>query len=165
MHTAELDSAVWCTPRSLTPLWEAHHGVWLSGVMHTAESDLAVRCTPRSFLKNFDHLTLRCDAHRGAWLCGGMHTGLGTEERCVRYATFFCVLLKNAAFFFGFFSNFRRLMKPKRTLRSFAFFLKERAFFKKNATFFFAFFFWVKKWLKCSFLRPYLTQKERCVLF
>ena len=53
------------------------------------------------------------------------------------------------------------------------FFSKERAFFqknahsfltlKKNATFFFAFFFRVKKELKCSFLRPNLTQKECCV--
>ena len=45
-------------------------------------------------------------------------TGLGIQERCVRYATFFCVLLKNAAFFFALFSNFWQLMKPKRTLRS-----------------------------------------------
>ena len=36
MHTAEffknfwsLDSAVWCTPRSLTPQWDAHRGAWL----------------------------------------------------------------------------------------------------------------------------------------
>ena len=62
-----------------------------------------------------------------------LHAGLGTVFFCVRHATFFCVLLKNATFFFAFFSNFWRLMKLKRMLRSFAFFLKERAFFQKNA--------------------------------
>ena len=46
MHTAELYSAVWCTPRSLTPWCDAHRTVlweiwvtWLRSVMHTAESD------------------------------------------------------------------------------------------------------------------------------
>ena len=59
------------------------------------------------------------------------------------------------------FSNFCRLMKPKRTLRSFAFFLKERAFFKKKARL-------VKKELKCSyfeFFATYETQKECYFLF
>ena len=79
MHTAESDSAVWCIPRSLTQLCDAHRGVWLCSEKNTAESDSVVWCTPRSrlssgsFLKNFDHLTLWCDAHRGAWLHGGMH--------------------------------------------------------------------------------------------
>ena len=71
------------------------------------------------------------------------------------------------------FSNFLLLLKPKRKLRSFAFFWKECAFFqknacsfltlKKNATFFFAFFFRVKKELKCSFFKffaTYETQKN-----
>ena len=147
---SESHSAVWCTPRSWTQRCDAHHGVWLRCEKHTTESDSAVWCTPRRFFLNFDHLTLRCDAHRGAWLCGGMHTGLGTEECCVRYATFFCVLLKNTAFFFGFFWNFRRLMKPKRTLQYFAFFLKERAFFKKNA---------------CSFQKKAHSFKRTRVLF
>ena len=62
-----------------------------------------------------------------------LHAGLGTAFFCVRHATFFCILLKNATFFFAFFSNFWRLMKPKRTLRSFAFYLKECALFQKNA--------------------------------
>ena len=38
LHTMESDSAVWCKLRSLTPRWDAHRGVWLSG-----------RYTPRSF--------------------------------------------------------------------------------------------------------------------
>ena len=62
MHTAESNSAVRRTLRSLTQWCDAHRGV-----------DSAVGCTLRSFLKNFDHLTLWCDAHRGAWLHGGMH--------------------------------------------------------------------------------------------
>ena len=92
--------------------------------------------------------------------------GLGTEECCVRYATFFCILLKNAAFFFAFFSNFRQLMKAKRTLRSFAFFLKECAFFKKNAhsfkknaTFF------KRKRILFKRMRDARSVKDRCVLF
>jgi hypothetical protein len=72
---------------------------------------------------------------------------------CVQHAMFFCIPFKNATFFFAFFSNFWRLMKPKRTLCSFeknarsfkrmgALFkrmrvlLKERAFFSKECTFF-----------------------------
>ena len=69
MHTTELDSAVWCTPGSLTPWWDAHHGG-----MHTTELDSAVWCTQPS-------LTPRCDAHRRVlweigvtWLRGVMHT-------------------------------------------------------------------------------------------
>ena len=81
MHTAESDSAEWCTPRSLTPRCDAQRGVfwgscypWLRGMMHTTELDSAVGCTPQTFLRTLHHLTLRCDAHRGAWLRGGMHT-------------------------------------------------------------------------------------------
>ena len=61
------------------------------------------------------------------------------------------------------FSNFLLLMKPKRTLRSFE---KNALSFwtlKKNAMFFYAFFFRVKKELKCSFLEffaTYETQKN-----
>ena len=75
------------------------------------------------------------------------------------------VLFKNATFI----SNFWRLTKPKRTLRSFAFFKKNARScltLKKNATFFFAFFFRVKKELKCSFFEffvTYETLKECCV--
>ena len=47
-----IDSAVWRTPRSWTPLYDAHHRVWLHGGMHTAESDFTVGCTLWSFLKN-----------------------------------------------------------------------------------------------------------------
>ena len=78
-----------------------------------------------------------------------LHAGLGTAFFCVQHATFFCVLLKNATFFFAFFSNFWRLMKPKRMLRSFAFFLKERSFFQKNAR---------------SFEKNALSFKRTCVL-
>ena len=42
----------------LTPLWDAHCGVWLRGGMHIAGSDSAVGCTLRC-------LTPRWDAHRG----------------------------------------------------------------------------------------------------
>ena len=98
-----------------------------------------------------------------------LHAGLGTAFFCVRHATFFCDLLKNATFFFAFFSNFWRLMKPKRTLRSFAFYLKECAFFQKNAHSL------KKKELKCFFsnflrlLKPKKNEraffsKEHCVL-
>ena len=64
MHTAESDSAVWCTPWSLTLQRAAHHRVWLQGGwlrsflktfdrsgMDTGELDSDVWCTPRSFLK------------------------------------------------------------------------------------------------------------------
>ena len=61
MHTAEFESVVLCTPRSLTLWCNAHRGVWLCGVMHTAESNFVVFCTPRS-------PTLRCYAHRGLFL-------------------------------------------------------------------------------------------------
>ena len=42
MPTTELDSTVRCTPRSLTPPWDAHRGAWLCGMMHTAKSDSMV---------------------------------------------------------------------------------------------------------------------------
>ena len=90
MHTAELDSAVRCTTRSQTPRWEAHHRVWLSGVMHTAESDSAVGCTLQSFLKNFYHLTPLCYTHRGAWLRGGMHTVELDSEWCTLQSDAHC---------------------------------------------------------------------------
>ena len=77
-----------------------------------------------------------------------LHAGLGTAFFCVRHATFFCILLKNATFFFAFFLNFWWLMKPKITLRSFAFYLKERAFFQKNARSFLT----LKKHLNVLFL-------------
>ena len=79
-HTAELDSVVGCTPRSLTMWLDVHRGVfgelfitWLRGMMHTAESDSVVGCTQQSFWRTFHHLTLQCDAHRGVWLRGMMH--------------------------------------------------------------------------------------------
>ena len=68
MRSTESDSAVWCTPWSLTPRWDAHHRVfwelfilWLRSVMHTTEIDSAVWCTLHS-------------AHCRAWLRSGMHT-------------------------------------------------------------------------------------------
>ena len=55
MHTAESDSAVWCIPRSLTQLCDAHRGVWLCSEKNTAESDSVVWCTPRSRLSSGMH--------------------------------------------------------------------------------------------------------------
>ena len=52
LHTAELVSAVWCTPQSPTPRWDAHGGVFQMLCFH----DFTVWCTPRS-------LTPRWDAH------------------------------------------------------------------------------------------------------
>ena len=71
MHTAESDSVVWCTPRSLTQQCDAHRGVWLRCEKHTAESDSVAWCTPRTeFFENFwsldspQSLTPWWDAHR-----------------------------------------------------------------------------------------------------
>ena len=74
MHTTQLDSEVWCTPRSLTTWCAAHRGAWLCSRKHTSELDSAVGCTSRSFLRKLVPLTSRYDAHRGAQLRGGMHT-------------------------------------------------------------------------------------------
>ena len=60
-RTAEHNSAVSCTPQSLTLRCMAYHVAWLCGVPHTAEPDSAVSGIPRS-------LTLRCPAHCSAWL-------------------------------------------------------------------------------------------------
>ena len=65
MHTAEIDSVVWCTPRRLTLWCDAQCGDWLCGVMHNVEIDSVVWCTMR-------RLTLRCDAHCVGWLRGVM---------------------------------------------------------------------------------------------
>ena len=58
MHTAELDSAVWCTSQRLNPRYDAHCKffweiwvTWLCGVMHTAELDSSEGSSPWSFLK------------------------------------------------------------------------------------------------------------------
>ena len=60
-------------------------------------------------------------------------TRLGIQERCVRYARFFCVLLKNAAFFLFIIFEFLATYETQKNVAIFAFLLKERAFFKKNA--------------------------------
>ena len=65
MHTAEIDSVVWCTMRRLTLWCDAQCGDWLCGLMHTEEIDSVVWCTLR-------RLTLRCDAHCVGWLRGVM---------------------------------------------------------------------------------------------
>ena len=49
-------------------------------------------------------------------------SGLGTAFFYVLNASFFCVLLEHAMFFWVLFSSFLLLMKPKRTMHSFAFF-------------------------------------------
>ena len=51
-----------------------------------------------------------------------LFTGLGTAFFYVLNASFFCVLLKHTTFFCVLFSSFWGLMRPKRTMRSFAFF-------------------------------------------
>ena len=62
MHTAELDSVVWCTVHS------AHPGAWHRRGLHTVESDSTVGCTPRSFLKfsinlrNLNQIRLACSS-------------------------------------------------------------------------------------------------------
>ena len=33
----QFDSAVWCTPRNLTPRYDAHRSAWIHGMMHTAK--------------------------------------------------------------------------------------------------------------------------------
>ena len=73
LRGVQFDSTVWCTPRSLTPRWDAHRGACLCGGKHIEELDSAVGCTPRSFLRNLDHLTPRCDAHHVAWLRSDAH--------------------------------------------------------------------------------------------
>ena len=52
--------------------------------------------------------------------------GLGTAFFSVLKASFFCVPLKNATFFYVLFLSFWQLMRSKRTMRSFAFFSEER---------------------------------------
>ena len=39
------DFVEWCTPRTLTPWWDACRRDWLSGMIHTAESNFLVGCT------------------------------------------------------------------------------------------------------------------------
>ena len=51
-----------------------------------------------------------------------IYPGLGTAFFYVLNASFFCGLLKQAKFFCVLFSSFWRLMKPKITMRYFAFF-------------------------------------------
>ena len=63
MHTAQLDSTVWCTLQSFL----RNRVTWLRSVMHTGDLDSEVWCTPRS-------LTPQWDAHRGVWLPSGMHS-------------------------------------------------------------------------------------------
>ena len=46
MHTVKYDSAVGCTPWSMTQQCDAHHEVWLSSGMHSVKYDSAVGCTP-----------------------------------------------------------------------------------------------------------------------
>ena len=67
------------------------------------------------------HITPTPTSCRG-W---GARAGLGTAFFYVLNALFFCVLLKHATFFCILFSIFWQLMKPKRTMRSFAFFSEE----------------------------------------
>ena len=58
MHTAELDSTVGCTPRSLTLRYDAHPKVWFHGVHHTVESDYFknVRFPVFEFVTSFNNV-------------------------------------------------------------------------------------------------------------
>ena len=56
LGSVQFDSAVCCTPQSLTLWWDG---------MHIEELDFGYDVHPRVFL-NLGHYTLRCDAHRGA---------------------------------------------------------------------------------------------------
>ena len=56
LGSVQFDSAVCCTPQSLTLWWDG---------MHIEELDFGYDAHPRVFL-NLGHYTLRCDAHRGA---------------------------------------------------------------------------------------------------
>ena len=51
----QIDSAVLCTPQSLTQQCDAHRGVWLFSMMHTAES---------SYLDIFYVLSPRCENYK-----------------------------------------------------------------------------------------------------
>ena len=56
--TRELDSAVWCTPQSLTLQYDENCGVWLHGVHHPAESDYfeKVRFCVFEFVTSFNYI-------------------------------------------------------------------------------------------------------------
>ena len=67
MHTTDLVSTEWCTPRILSPGSDAHHGYCLWGVMHIMDIVPAEWCTPRI-------LSPLSDAHHGYCLHRMMHT-------------------------------------------------------------------------------------------
>ena len=56
-----MDSAVWGTPGSQTPQYDAHPGARLRSEIYTAEMHTT------EFLKTIDHLTPQYDAYRGAF--------------------------------------------------------------------------------------------------
>ena len=70
------DTMVRCTPWSVTPWYDSHHGVWLCGTRHTVESDTVVKFTQWS-------LTLWYDTHRGVWHRGTIYTV--ESDTVVRY--------------------------------------------------------------------------------
>ena len=78
MHITKLDSAVWCTPRSLThPHCNMNRRVWVSNVMHITKLDSAVWFTPRSLTHP------QCDKNRRAWVSNVMHiTKFDSAVRC-----------------------------------------------------------------------------------
>ena len=105
-HTAQLDSEVWCTPRSLTPWCAAHRGAWLRGRKHTAELDSAVGSTQRIFWESWY-----------PWLRGVMHTmQLGSAVGCKLLSqtdskvSVFCFLVLASCYVFRL-NFFEKLLK------------------------------------------------------
>ena len=114
MHTGEIDSPVWCIPRSflyrfcvfLTPWVDAHCGDLLSSMMKTAESDLAMGYTPRRFykihinrrnqkeLKKHFSLFVRCPDGFESWNNRGKRSSdtLPLKEESRIYSILYCIM-------------------------------------------------------------------------
>ena len=67
LHTAEIISAVGCTPRKSSPRYATYRQDHLRGVLHTSEMISAVCCT-------LLRLSPRCATHPRDRLCGMLHT-------------------------------------------------------------------------------------------
>ena len=81
-----------------------------------------VSFTPQSQIA---HRGFRIKNFAGLWLLLKLvigEPGLGTAFFYVLNALFFCILLNHATFFYVLFSSFWGLMRPKRTMPTFAFF-------------------------------------------
>ena len=74
-NCSSLDSAVWCTLQSLTLRWDAHRGACLRSVMHPLESESDSAVSPR------------WDAHCGAFLKIRISRWIGNRVR--KYVSLF----------------------------------------------------------------------------